>query len=67
MPKASKVLNKIIPDYAIPHIIPHDSGSTMVEKKAKQEVGKEIPIYPDLVYRPPPTPVKLPIPKVPRS
>ena len=60
MPKASKVPNKIIPDYTIPHIIPHYSGSRMVKKKAKQDVSKEIPIYPDPVFRPPPKPVKLP-------
>ena len=32
-----------------------------------QDVGREIPIYPDTVYRPPPKPVQLPIPKVPRN
>ena len=65
--KTSKVPNKIKPDYAIPDIVPHDSGSRMVERKAKQDVNKEIPMYPYPVYRPPPKPVKLPIPKIPRS
>ena len=52
VPKVPKMPNKITPDYAIPNIIPHDSGSRMVKKKAKQDVSKEIPIYPDPVYRP---------------
>ena len=59
--------NKIIPDYAIPHIVPNDSGSRMVERKAQQDFSREIPIYPDPVYRPPPQPVKLPIPETSRS
>ena len=39
----------------------------MVKRKALQDVSREIPIYTDPTYRPPPKPVKLPIPKVPRS
>ena len=39
----------------------------MVERKAIQDISREIPIYPDPVYRPPPKPVKTPIPKIPGS
>ena len=39
----------------------------MVKRKTTQDVSREIPIYPDPVYRSPPKPVKLPIPEVPRS
>ena len=39
----------------------------MIERKATQNISRNIPIYPDLVYRPPPKPVKTPIPKIPGS
>ena len=39
----------------------------MVKRKSVQDVTTETPIYPDPVYRPPPKPVKLAIPKVPRG
>ena len=32
-----------------------------------QYVSREIPFYPDPVYRPPPKPVKTPIPQIPGS
>ena len=32
-----------------------------------QDVGREIPIYPDPVYKPPPKPVKTHIPEIPGS
>ena len=37
----------------------------MVTRKTILDVRREIPIYLDPTYRPPPKPVKLPIPKVP--
>ena len=67
MPKVSEAPNKIIPDCAIPNNVPHDSGSRMVKRKAKQDVSKKIPICPDPVCRPTPKPVKLPIPEIPTS
>ena len=39
----------------------------MVERKTIQDVSREIPIYPDLVYRPCPKPVKNLYLKIPRS
>ena len=68
MVKTSTICDKIIPDYAIPHISSgDDSDSRMVTRKVIQDVSREIPIYPDPVYRFPLKPVKLPIPKIPRS
>ena len=68
VPRSSKICNKIIPDYAIPHICSgDDSGSRIVKRMAKQDVSREISIYPGPVYRPHPKPVKLPILEIPRS
>ena len=66
----SRIHDKIvpIPDYPIPQTRSgDDSSSRMVKKKTMQGVSREIPIYPDSTYRPPPKPVELPIPEVPRS
>ena len=37
----------------------------MIDRKTIQDVSKEIPIYLDPGYRPPPKPVRTPIPKIP--
>ena len=66
-PKTSRIHDKIvpIPDYAIPHISSGDDlGSRMVKRKTIEDVRRANLVYPDQVYRPPPKPVKLPIPKV---
>ena len=39
----------------------------MIDRKMIQDVAREIPIYTDPVYRPPPKPVKTPVPKIPGS
>ena len=39
----------------------------MVKTKTIQDVSRKMPIYQDPVYRAPPKPVKVPIPKVPRN
>ena len=58
----------LIPNYTTPHIkSKDDSGSRMVERKAIEDICRELPIYPDPVYRPPSKPVKTPIPQIPRS
>ena len=55
-----------IPNFAIPHIQSRDDSDTQrVGRRAIHDVGREIPIYPDPVYRPPPKPVKTPIPVIP--
>ena len=68
MPKTPKMQDKVIlmPNYAILHIKSiDDSGSRMVQRKAIQDVRRDIPIYPDTVYRPPPKLVRTPIPEIP--
>ena len=70
MPKIPTIQDKVvpIPNYAIPAIKPkEDSGSRMVERKAIQDVSREIPIYPDPVYRPHSKPIKTPLPEIPGS
>ena len=44
-----------------------DSGTKMIERKAIQDVAREISINPDPVYRPSPKPVKTSVPKIPGS
>ena len=39
----------------------------MIERKTIQDISREISIYPDLLYRPPPKPVKTTIPESPGS
>ena len=70
IPDDSRTHVKIIPipDYAIPHTRSRDdSSSGMVKRKTIQDVSREIPIYPDPTYRPPPKSERIPIPEVPRS
>ena len=48
-----------IPNYKYPYIEPKgDTSTKMIDRKMIQDVGREISIYPDVVYRPPPKPVK---------
>ena len=68
--ESSKIYDKIltVPDYTIPNTRSRlDSSSRMVNRKTIQDVSREIPIYPDPTYRLPPNPLKMPIPKIPRS
>ena len=70
IPESSRKHDKItpIPDYAIPQTgSGYDSSSIMVKRKTIQDISREIPMYPDPVYRPPPNPVELSIPEVPRN
>ena len=57
-----------IPNFAIPPLQSKgDSGTKMIDRKTIQDVAREIPVYPDPVYRPPPKPVKTSVPKICRS
>ena len=57
-----------IPYFATLQVKPKDDTSTkIIDRKTIQDVGREILIYPDPVYRPPPKPVKTSIPNIPRS
>ena len=68
VPETSRICDKIVPECAIPHISSGDDSSyRMVKRKTIQDVSREIPIYPDPVYRPPPKPIKSPMSDVPRS
>ena len=55
---------KTIPilDYAIPQTrFNDDSSSRMVKRKTIQDFSREIPGYPDPIYRPPPKSTEIPI------
>ena len=68
MPDTSKTQDIAIPilDYTIPSVKPKgDTSTKVIDRKIIQDVSKEIPIYPDPVYRPPPKPVRTSIPKIP--
>ena len=57
-----------MPNYTILQVKPKGDMSTkMIDRKTMLDVGKEIPIYPDPVYRPTPKPVKTSISDVPGS
>ena len=65
--KMSRIWVKVapIPNHTNPHIkSKDDSSSRMVERKAIQNISREIPISPDPVYRPPPKLVKTPTLKI---
>ena len=67
VPETSKTQNITtpVPNYAIPS--KGDTSSRVIYRKIIQDVSKEIPIYPDPVYRPPPKIVQTPILKIHRS
>ena len=52
-PKSPKIWDKVVPvpNYTIPSMKHRGDTSS---RKTIQDVSKEIPIYPDPVYRPPP-------------
>ena len=57
-----------IPNFTIPPVQSKgNSGTNMIDRKTIQDIAKEVPIYPDPVYRPPPKAEKLPVPEIPRS
>ena len=71
VPETSRIHDKImpVPDYAIPHIRSGDDAEFLdwLKDKTIPDVSREIPIYQDPTYGPPPKPLELPIPKLPRS
>ena len=57
-----------IPNIAISLLqLKGDLGPKMIYSKTIQDVAREIPIYPDPVYWPPPIPVKTSVPEIPGS
>ena len=69
MPKDSNAQNTMtkVPNFATPVQSRCDSSTKVIDRKIIQDTSKGIPSYPDPVYRPPPKPVKMPIPEVLRS
>ena len=43
------------------------SISRRIKRKAIQDVSREIPAYPDPIYRPPPKPTEIPLQEIPRK
>ena len=40
-------------------------STEVINRRTMQKIRKDIPFYLDSVYRPPPKPVKIPMPKIP--
>ena len=69
-PESSQIHYKFIPvpDYVIPKMRSgDDSHSRMVKRKTIQNIKREIPTYPDPIYRPPPKPTEISLPEIPRK
>ena len=53
-----------MPNFTIPPMqTKGNSGTNMIDRKIIQNTAREIPIYPDPAYRPPPKPKKYQCPK----
>ena len=69
-PSTSKVQDIAIPvpNFATPQVKSKgDTSTKMIDRKTVQEVGREIPVYPDPVYRPFSKPVIPSMPNIPGS
>ena len=66
-PHIPKTQGKVMtmPNFTIPMQLRGDSSTKVIGKMMIQDVAREIPIYTDPVYRPPPKPVKTSAPKIP--
>ena len=70
LPNTSNIQDIAIPiqNFATPQVKPRgDTSTKIIDRKTIQDVGREIPIYPDPVYQPPPKPVKTSILNIPGS
>ena len=70
IPESSGIHTKIIPipDSTIPQTrSSDDSCSRLVKIKTIQDISREIPRYPDPIYRPPPKPTEIPLQEVPKN
>ena len=57
-----------MPDNVIPQTgSRHDSNSRMVKRKTNQDIGWEIPTYPDQNYRSPSKTNEIPLQEIPRK
>ena len=66
IPRTQNIVTSI-PSFITPVQSRGDSYSKVIDRQMIQNVGKEIPFYPDPVYRPPPKPVKTSLPNIPGS
>ena len=66
IPEISKKQNvvKTIPRFATAMQLRDDSCSKVIDRQMIQNANRKIPFNSDPVYRPPPKPVKIPIPKI---
>ena len=56
------------PDFVIPQTRSRDdSSSRMVKRETIQDISREIPMYPDPIYRHPPKPTEIPLQEIPRK
>ena len=63
VPENSQIHDKFIPvpDFVTPQTRSGDNpSSSMVKRKIKQDISREILTYPDTIYRPPPKPTEIP-------
>ena len=70
VPESSQIHDKFIP--LLHYINPQtrygdDSNSRMVKRKFIQNISREIPTYPDPIYRPSPKPTEIPLQEIPRK
>ena len=57
---------KTIPNFSIPPIQKKgESNTKVIDRKVIPDVAREILIYTDLLYRPPPKPIETLIPEIP--
>ena len=68
-PKASKIENKVIiqPDCATPVQSISNSSAEVINRRPIQKTIKNIPVYPDPTYRPPPKLVRIPTSESPEN
>ena len=64
-PEVSKIQMQVI---NIPNFTAHvqsisNPSTEVINRRMMQKISKDIPFYPDPVYRPPPKPVKIPVPE----
>ena len=58
----SKNIVTTMPSFATPVQMIDDSHSKVIDRQVIQNANREIPFFSDPIYRPPPKPVKIPIP-----
>ena len=67
IPEVPKTQNEVItkPNFATPVQSIGNSSTKVIDQRMMQNLSKDILFYPDPFYRPPPKPVKIPVPEIP--